>query len=127
MSPEVKTDPQGGAGTIATIGNLKEMSPEWLVGASMLGLVSLYVGIASPFLFSDEEWHATPRSKTKISFTQIYDYSMDYPKGSPKSLGEVTYKELHSGTILLNGKKVATAPLQLFQSKRNRQHPERMD
>ena len=29
--------PLGGAGTIATIGNLKDMSPEWLVAASILG------------------------------------------------------------------------------------------
>ena len=107
--------PKEGAGTIATIGNLKEMSPEWLVGASMLGYgVSLYVGIGIPIPVLNEEMARYTSVKDEDIVTQIYDYSMDYPKGSPKSLGEVNYKELHSGTILLNGKKVATAPLSSY-------------
>ena len=107
--------PKEGAGTIATIGNLKEMSPEWLVGASMLGYgVSLYVGIGIPIPVLNEEMARYTSVKDEDIVTQIYDYSMDYPKGSPKRLGEVTYKELHSLTILLNGKKVATAPLSSY-------------
>jgi uncharacterized protein (DUF39 family) len=50
--------------------------------------------------------------------TQIYDYSMDYPKGAPKSLGEVNYRDLRSGAILLNGKKVSTAPLSSYYKAR---------
>ncbi len=48
--------PREGAGTISTIGNLKEMSPQWLMGASMLGYgVSLYVGIGIPIPVLNEE------------------------------------------------------------------------
>src|SRR5512136_1975730 len=37
--------PKQGAGTIAVVGNLKEMNPEWLAAASILGYgVSLFVG-----------------------------------------------------------------------------------
>ena len=111
--------PREGAGTIATIGNLKEMSPEWLVGASMLGYgVSLYVGIGIPIPVVNEEMARYTSVKDEEIATQIYDYSMDYPKGSPKSLGQVTYRELRSGTIVLNGKKVATAPLSSYYKAR---------
>jgi uncharacterized protein (DUF39 family) len=111
--------PREGAGTIATIGNLKEMSPEWLVGASMLGYgVSLYVGIGIPIPILSEEMARYTSVKDEDIVTQIYDYSMDYPKGAPKSLGEVNYKELRTGTIMLNGKKVATAPLSSYYKAR---------
>jgi uncharacterized protein (DUF39 family) len=111
--------PREGAGTIATIGNLKEMSPEWLVGASMLGYgVSLYVGIGIPIPILSEEMARYTSVKDEDIVTQIYDYSMDYPKGAPKSLGEVNYRELRSGSILLNGKKVATAPLSSYYKAR---------
>jgi uncharacterized protein (DUF39 family) len=111
--------PREGAGTIAVIGNLKEMSPEWLVGASMLGYgVSLYVGIGIPIPILGEEMARYTSVKDEDIVTQIYDYSMDYPKGAPKSLGEVNYKELRSGAIMLNGKKVATAPLSSYYKAR---------
>jgi len=111
--------PREGAGTIATIGNLKDMSPEWLVGASMLGYgVSLYVGIGIPIPIIDEEMVRYTAVKDEHIVTQVYDYSMDYPKGTPKSLGEVNYKDLRSGTIMLNGKKVSTAPLSSYYKAR---------
>jgi uncharacterized protein (DUF39 family) len=114
--PRTKTGlPKEGAGTIATIGNLKEMSPEWIVGASILGYgVSLYVGIGIPIPILNEEMARYTAVKDEEIVTQIYDYSMDYPKGQPKSLGEVSYKELRSGAITLNGKKTATAPLSSY-------------
>jgi uncharacterized protein (DUF39 family) len=43
---------------------------------------------------------------------------MDYPKGELKSLGEVSYKDLRSGEIVLNGKKIATAPLSSYYKAR---------
>ncbi|HPL63634.1 MAG TPA: homocysteine biosynthesis protein [Syntrophales bacterium] len=107
--------PTAGAGTIATIGDLKEMSPEWLSGASMLGYgVSLYVGIGIPIPILNEEMARFTSIRDEDIVTQVYDYSMDYPKGEPKSLTEVSYKELRSGRIALQGKEVATAPLSSY-------------
>jgi uncharacterized protein (DUF39 family) len=105
--------PRGGAGTIATIGDLKEMTPEWLVGASFLGYgVSLYVGIGIPIPILNEEMARYTAVKDEDIFTQVYDYGMDYPKGGElKSLGEVSYGELRSGSIRLHGKEIPTAPL----------------
>jgi uncharacterized protein (DUF39 family) len=107
--------PLEGAGTIATIGNLKEMSPDWLVGASMLGYgVSLYVGIGIPIPILNEEMARYTAVKDEDIYTQIYDYSMDYPKGVTKSLGQVSYRDLRSGAIVLNGQQIATSPLSSY-------------
>ncbi|MCX5835439.1 MAG: homocysteine biosynthesis protein, partial [Deltaproteobacteria bacterium] len=107
--------PKEGAGTIAVIGNLKEMTPGWLVGASMLGYgVSLYVGIGIPVPILNEEMARYTAVKDEDIYTQIYDYSMDYPKGVAKSLGEVNYKSLRSGEITINGTRIVTAPLSSY-------------
>ena len=91
------------------------MSPEWLVGASFLGYgVSLYVGIGIPIPILSEEMVRYTAEKDEDIYTQVYDYSMDYPGGVAKSLGEVSYKELRSGSIRLNGKEIATAPLSSY-------------
>jgi uncharacterized protein (DUF39 family) len=118
-NPNVKRGKNGvpmeGAGTIATIGNLKDMTPGWLTGASMLGYgVSLYVGIGIPIPILNEEMARYTAVKDENIWTQVYDYSMDYPKGVVKSLGEVNYKDLRSGEITLKGAKVATAPLSSY-------------
>jgi uncharacterized protein (DUF39 family) len=85
------------------------------VGASILGYgVSLYVGIGIPIPILNEEMARFTAVKDADIFAQIYDYSMDYPKGSPKSLGEVSYQELRSGKIALNGQEISTAPLSSY-------------
>jgi uncharacterized protein (DUF39 family) len=107
--------PKQGSGTIAVIGNLKEMTPEWLTGASFMGYgVSLFVGIGIPIPILDEEMARYTSVKDENIYTQVYDYSMDYPKGNPKPLEEVNYKDLRSGTITIDGKKVITAPLSSY-------------
>ncbi len=111
--------PNQGAGTIAVVGNLKEMSPEWLAGASILGYgVSLYVGIGIPIPILDEDMARFTAVKDEDIYTQVYDYSMDYPKGVSKALAEVSYKDLRSGTITIDGKKVITAPLSSYYKAR---------
>jgi L-aspartate semialdehyde sulfurtransferase len=111
--------PRQGAGTIAVIGNLKEMSPEWLTGASILGYgVSLYVGIGIPIPVLNEEMARFTAVKDDDIYTQVFDYSMDYPKGVSKPLAEVSYKDLRSGTIIVDGKKIITAPLSSYYKAR---------
>ena len=116
--------PKEGAGTIATIGNLKEMTSGWLVGASVLGYgVSLYVGIGIPIPILNEEMAKYTSVKNEDIYAQVYDYSMNYPKGGAlKSLGEVNYKELYSGEITLNGSKIITASLSSYYKAREIAH-----
>ena len=107
--------PREGAGTLAVIGNLKEMSPKWLVGASILGYgVSLYVGIGVPIPLLNEDMARYAAVRDEDIVMNVFDYGMDYPSGYPKSLGEVTFKDLRSGLITVNGKKVPTAPLSSY-------------
>ena len=107
--------PKEGAGTLAVVGNLKEMNPEWLTGASILGYgTSLFVGVGIPVPVLDEEMARYTAVKDADIYTQVYDYSMDYPKGSPVSLAEVSYQDLRSGVIMIDNKKVITAPMSSY-------------
>lgn len=107
--------PTEGAGTIAVIGNMKEMSPEWITGASILGYgVSLFVGIGVPIPILDEDMARYTSIKDTDIYTQVFDYSMDYPKGNMKPVAQVSYEELRSGAVIIDGKKVITAPLSSY-------------
>jgi len=52
--------------------------------------------------------------KDEDIWTQIVDYSEDYPQGKIGSLGEVNYKQLKSGKISVKGKEVPTSPLSSY-------------
>ena len=100
------------AGTLWVMGDLKQMSPDWLVGVSMQGYgCSLAVGLGIPIpVLNAEMAQFTAVSDDQI-FTQILDYGKDYPKGKASSLRQVSYAELKSGVIDFQGKKVPTVPL----------------
>lgn len=108
--------PRVPAGTLAVLGDLKQMSPEWLVGASFLGYgCSLFVGVGVPIPLLNEEIAQFTAVKDEDIYTQIVDYSKDYPEGGPvQSLGEVNYKELKSGKIKFNGREIPTTPLSSY-------------
>ena len=100
------------AGTLFVMGNLKEMSPEWLVGQSIRGYgVSLSVGLGIPIPILNEEMATFTSVSDADLFTQVVDYGHDYPQGISKSYGQVSYAELKSGTIMIQGKEIPTVPL----------------
>ena len=104
--------PLSGAGTLSVIGDLKQMSPEWLVGQSIRGYgVSLSVGLGIPIPILNEEMLKYTSVSDEEIFTQIIDYGHDYPTGNTKSYGQVSYAELKSGTIKIKGENVPTVPL----------------
>ena len=107
--------PRRGAGTLAVIGDLKQMKPEWLLGTSMLGYgCTLTVGIGVPIpVLSEEILRYTIVSDADI-FAPIVDYSEAYPQMKPDILGEVSYAELKSGCIKIQGKDVPTASLSSY-------------
>jgi len=103
------------AGTLAVIGDLKEMKSEWLRGTTMLGYgVTLTVGIGIPIPILDEEIAQYTAVKDEDIFAQIVDYSEAYPKVIPGTLGEVNYVQLKSGKITVQGKEVPTTPLSSY-------------
>jgi uncharacterized protein (DUF39 family) len=115
-NPEPKRNQRGvpvvGAGTLAVLGDLKEMDKGWLVGVSFQGYgVSLYVGIGIPIPILDEGMAACTAIKDEQIATQIVDYSHDYPFMTGKTLGKVNYAQLRSGKIKFGDKEIPTAPL----------------
>ena len=88
------------------------MSPKWLTGVSIQGYgCSLAVGLGIPIPILNEEMANYTAISDEDIFTQVIDYGNDYPKGKTKSLGQVSYAELKSGSITVKGKKVPTVPL----------------
>jgi uncharacterized protein (DUF39 family) len=107
--------PKRGAGTLAVIGDLKQMSPRWLVGTSMLGYgVTLTVGIGVPIPVLSEEILGYTTVTDKDILAPVVDYGSVYPKRESDVIREVTYAELASGQIELLGKKVPTSSLSSY-------------
>lgn len=107
--------PKRGAGTLAVIGDLKQMKSEWLRGLSFLGYgVTLMVGIGIPIPILSEEILLHTAVKDEEIYAAILDYSAAYPQMKPDILGEVNYADLKSGKITVQGKEVPTASLSSY-------------
>jgi len=107
--------PKKPAGTLAVIGDLKQMKSVWLKGVSMQGYgASLNVGIGIPIPVLSEEIlkYATVTDADIVA--PIVDYSETYPQRKPDTLGEVSYAQLKTGTIEVKGKKVPTSSLSSY-------------
>ncbi|MDM8516940.1 homocysteine biosynthesis protein [Desulfobacterales bacterium HSG16] len=114
--PNVKRTQKGiplsPAGTLWVMGDLKQMSPKWLVGASLQGYgCSMMVGLGIPIPILNEEMAMYASISDEEIFTQVIDYGHDYPNGVSRSLGQVSYAELKSGEITVEGQKAPAVPL----------------
>ncbi len=105
----VPTEP---AGTMWVMGDLKQMRPDWIVGVSVQGYgVSLAVGIGVPIPLLNEEIATYTAVADEDILVPIIDYGHDYPNGIRKNHGRVSYGQLKSGMMTLDGKEVPTVPL----------------
>lgn len=104
--------PKRPSGTIMVQGDLKKMSAEWLRGVSILGYGNtMAVGLGIPIPILDVDMARFTGVSDKQLFTQVVDYGYDYTNGISRNYGEVSYHQLKSGVIEVNGKEVQTAPL----------------
>ncbi|MFQ6066186.1 MAG: homocysteine biosynthesis protein [bacterium] len=111
--------PKSGAGTLAVLGDLKQMSPEWLKGTTMTGYgVTLSVGIGVPIPILNEEILSYTAIKDEDILAPIVDYSEAYPQRKPDILGEVSYGQLKSGKIVVQGKEAPTGSLSSYAKAR---------
>jgi len=95
------------AGTLAVIGDLKQMDSRYIRAAvyEKYG-VSLFVGIGIPIPILDEDMVMKTAVSNRDIVTQVVD------KSGQENLGlRVTYEQLRSGHIEIRGKQIATAPL----------------
>lgn len=100
--------PRMPSGTLMVLGDLKEMSPRWLMGVSIQGYgCSLAVGLGVPIPILDAEMAACTGVSDAEIVTQVKDYS--FTQAEP--LAEVTYEELRSGRIRIGDKEIPTVPL----------------
>jgi uncharacterized protein (DUF39 family) len=81
----------------------------------MLGYgITLFIGLGIPIPILDEEMARFTGVRDRDIVTNIVDYAVDYPEGTGKILGEVSYEELRSGTMRFNGKEIPTTPLSSY-------------
>jgi len=103
------------SGTMMVQGDIKQMSADWLRGISIQGYgCSLAIGIGVPIPVLNEEMARFTGVSDEEIFTQVVDYGHDYTNGIARTYGEVSYAELKSGFIEVNGEKVPTAPLSSY-------------
>ena len=111
--------PRVPAGTLAVTGDLKSMSSQWLKGASFTGYgVTLTVGIGIPIPLLNEDITAHTAIRDDQIVAPIVDYSESYPQIIPNNLGEVSYAELKTGSITVQGKKVPTGGMSSYKRAR---------
>jgi uncharacterized protein (DUF39 family) len=107
--------PMSGAGTLAVVGDLKQMSAYWLRGASFRGYgTTLMVGLGIPIPVLDEEIAAQTGVSDAGIQAPVVDYSQAYPNRQAEVICYVTYAQLKSGTIEVDGKTLSATPLSSY-------------
>ncbi len=111
--------PKYPAATLALIGDLKQMKPRWLRGLSFLGYgATLQVGLGIPIPILNEEIMGYCAVRDEDIFAPVVDYNRAYPYREAGNLGLVSYADLKSGSITVDGKKVPTASLSSYAGAR---------
>ncbi|MBE9011857.1 homocysteine biosynthesis protein [Pseudanabaenaceae cyanobacterium LEGE 13415] len=102
--------PIGPASTLALIGDAKQMDSKWVRGCYFRGYGSslmLGVGIPLPVLSEEVIAHCAVRDKDLVA--PIVDFSI--PRRVRPTFGLVSYAQLKSGRLTIDGKSVRVAPL----------------
>jgi len=107
--------PKEGAGTLALTADMKQMRPEFVRGVSLRGYgvsLALGIGIPIPILSADVLKRTCVRDRD--IFAPVVDYSADYPQKTGRVLCHVSYEQLRSGEIEIDGKKVPVGSLSSY-------------
>ncbi|OPX64776.1 MAG: hypothetical protein A4E30_00478 [Methanomassiliicoccales archaeon PtaB.Bin215] len=105
--------PVGGARNLATIGDMRGMSPEFVRALNLPGYgVSLALGVGVPIPILDEEVLKATAISDEQLFAPLIDYSVQSRNRKP--LKHFSYAELRSGRVELFGKEVRTSSLSSY-------------
>ena len=107
--------PTGGAGTLALTGDIKQMHPEFVRGVSFRGYgVSLSVGVGIPLPILNVDILKQTCVRDRDIMAPVIDYGHDYPQKTGRELGQVSYEQLRSGEIEIDGKKVIVGSISSY-------------
>jgi len=110
-------DPQNRFGTIMVRGDAKQMSPDFLRGASFTRYgTTLYVGLGIPIPILNEGLVKKTAIRDEEIFTNVVDYSV--PRKDRPALAKVSYKELNSGAITINDRRIKVSSLSSLKTAR---------
>ena len=102
--------PIGPAATVALIGDAKQMSPQWVRGCYLRGYgpsLMLGIGVALPVLNERIVERCAVQDDDIVA--PVVDFSI--PRRVRPTFGLVSYKQLKSGAIRIEGRAVRCAPL----------------
>jgi len=107
--------PKGGAGTLALTADMKQMRQEFVRGTSFRGYgVSLALGVGIPIPILNEDILKRTCISDREILAPVVDYSHEYPQNTGKILCHVSYEQLRTGEIEVEGKKVAVGSLSSY-------------
>lgn len=102
--------PIGPAATMALIGDAKQMEARWVRGCYFRNYgASLMMGVGVPIPVLDESVVARAAAGDRDLVAPVVDFSI--PRRVRPTFGSVSYAQLKSGKITIDGQSVRTAPL----------------
>jgi uncharacterized protein (DUF39 family) len=109
--------PIGPAATLALVGDAKQMNPKWVRGCYFKNYgPSLMLGVGVPLPVLSEEVVNFCAVQDKDIVAPVVDFSI--PRRVRPTFGLVSYAQLKTGRITIDGKSVRVAPLaSLFRSR----------
>ena len=113
MGEGTQHSPKNRFGTLFLKGDLKQMTPEYLRGVTYTKYgTSMFVGVGIPIPILNEGL----AKKTAISDNEVLTDVVDYgvPRRDRPKLRQVSYKELKSGFVEINGKLIKCSSLSSF-------------
>jgi uncharacterized protein (DUF39 family)/predicted transcriptional regulator len=109
--------PAGGFGTLMVTGDMKKMSSDYLAAATMFGYgVTLYVGLGIPLPVLDLDVVRATAVRDEDISVDLIDYGV--PSRTRPLIRKVTYAELRSGSVEVNGEMVRTSSLSSYRRAR---------
>ncbi len=106
---EINGVPVKGSRTLAVMGDMKQMDPDYVRGLDITGYgISLAIGIGVPIPVLNEDVMRRCAISNDQIFAEMVDYSL--PSNRP-CMQRYSYEELRSGMIEYQGKKIRTSSM----------------
>jgi len=106
--------PQNQFSTLMVQGDLKQMKPQYLRGASFYKYgTTLYVGVGIPIPIINEKVAASAALRDEDIYTNLLDYGV--PSRNRPTIKKVSYAELKSGKVKLGDKDVPSSSLSSYK------------